>query len=121
MRSSETMSGPPHSPGPEISPSGLKTAKLAGAGRRGGLEPRLVGSLDVAEFRRTRVRQRDRLRGRAAADHDTDCHHRQSELHVPCIREYRGVFKITRALIVAERAANSSLASYKAVSYMCPP
>jgi hypothetical protein len=27
MRSSETMSLPPHSPGPEISPSGLKTAR----------------------------------------------------------------------------------------------
>jgi hypothetical protein len=52
-----------------------------------------------------RARQWDRLRRCAFADYDTDCHHCQSELHMPCIREYRVLFKIARAVIVAERAA----------------
>jgi len=49
-RSNETMSGPPHSPGPEISPSGLKTARSGvrrswqAVGAVAGLSPRSLGA-----------------------------------------------------------------------------
>jgi hypothetical protein len=67
--------------------------ELAGGGRHGGLEPEFTGGFDGIELRRARARQRGRLRRRASADHDTDCRHCRSELHIPCIGEYRGLFK----------------------------
>ncbi len=57
-------------------------AKLAGGRRRARLEPEFTGGLDGTEIRRARARQGDRLRRRAIADHDTDCHYCHSELHM---------------------------------------
>ncbi len=103
MRSSRTISLPPHSPGPEMSPSALKTARSGVRRSRQalgvvlGLSPSSWGASGA-------LSSAGRGRGNGAG-----CAAAQSPTTIPiainanpsftfhCIREYRGLFKIAGA------------------------